>query len=451
MPDKKDYKELSKREPLSDVDIEKLSRDPTIREALIRLKMDVLISGWVVKGSSDAVALFCRHILSRVWVEMVMLLLEALTKGTQICEVVWGIQDEKVLGRSYPASIVPKAFFAIPKRYARFLWDAEKRELAGIRVLKSDTTKTTDLLGEKVLWYSFAPSEKSWPLGTSLLENVRPMEEMFGDAMNLLGAYVENLTIPPVIGYAPPGELPDPESGEVVGGLEYMTRRLRELRASGIGVFPTDLTPEGHPRWRIDFQTGAAPAGSVEIARILEILQTFKRDSIYAKAEGGAMMAGQLPVGLPGFVLRELLDALNKQIVKKLVFLNWGEEEWAYIEPADQAADIGLVRDIVRSSIQFSDVERQRILKLLDWYALLQMFGLPLAMEEKKEETAAQAPLGLAGLGGLGALPGIGMPSMPGLAMPAPIIPELPEAAPPAEAQEATEGEQAWRAAIQGP
>ena len=458
------YRELMEKAQLSESEIESLVTDPVIRECLIQLKMDVLISGWVVKGSSNDVALFCRHILSRIWVELAMTMLNAIAKGTQVCEVSWDIEDVRVLGRNYPASVVPKHFYTLPKRSIKFLWDEEQRAIVGVTYQSpKGPIRLTD---EKVIWYSFSPTDRSWPFGVSILEKVRPMHEMFSDAMDLLGAYVENLTMPPIIGYAPPGEIRDYRTGEVVDGLEYLMNRLKELRSEGIGVFPTDLTPEGQPKWRVDFQTGATPAGSVEIARILEIVRQFKKEAIYSpNQQQSTMVTGQIPAGLPGYILRELLDSFNKQIVKHLVYLNWGPEEWAYVEPADQAADIGLVRDIVRSSIQFSDADRQRILKLLDWYALLQMFGLPLAMEEEEEEEEQpQQAQTLPGLGGFGGMP------LGGLTMPQSIqLPEglelpttLPEIQPPVEVTEEVPEEvqpktmsedvkRAMRAAIQGP
>lgn len=435
-------KELTgKAVPVSREELELLAREPMIRDALVRLTMEILVSGWVVKGSSDQIALFVRHILNRVWTELVMQLLDALRWGTVVLEVVWDIENVRVMGREYPGSVVPRRFLRVPLRDLRFLWDPESREIKGVRV-KNEKGEDVDLLEEKVQWYSHMPTLSTWPRGVPITLAAKQFRDMFQDMLNLLAAYVENVAVPPVIGYCPPGNVVDPDTGLEVPAAEYLARKLQELRSSGILIVPLQYDTSGQPLWRVDYPSGAG-GGVTEIARILEILRTLEAEAIYPPQAQAAAMAGA-PAGLPGYVFRELLAHLNSQLVRYLVFLNWGEEEWAYVEAADQSADINLVRDIVRGAIQFSDEDRRRISKILDWYALLQMFGLPISMEEKKKEEEAAGLLPALGLLpglGLGPWPGpTGMPAGPeallplaGLSGPGPAGEESPPPGPPPE------------------
>ena len=396
-------RELTGKAPPVRLDeLDALSRDPLIRDALVRLSMDILVSGWVVRGSSDNVALFVRHVLNRVWTVLVMESLQALKWGTSVLEVVWDIEDVRIMGRVYPGCVVPVKFLRVPLQGLRFLWDEERKEIRGVRY-KDRQGRDVELLDEKVLWYSHMPSPATWPRGVPLILSAKAHHDMFQDILDLLAAYVENIAIPPIVGYCPPGTVIDPVTGMERPAGEYLAEKLQELRASGIMIIPMQYDTAGQPLWRVDFPGGIGGGAAAEIARILDMLRTLEAESIYPPTQQ-AMIAGSLPSGLAGYVFREFLMHLNDQLVKHLVYLNWGEEEWAYVEAADQSADINLVRDIVRSAIQFSEEDRRRISKILDWYALLQMFGLPISMEEKKEEAPEAGP----GLG-LGLLPGLGL------------------------------------------
>lgn len=180
--------------------------------------------------------------------------------------------------------------------------------------------------------------------------------------------------------------------------------------------------------------------GGSQIVSTFDALRTILRAAVLG-AEGGGMgagpfggMGGGLGQGptqlLAAYIFSELLTAINRRLVKWLVYLNWGPEEWATLKSIERGTDVDLVRDILRTILQFSDPMRRRIASIIDWFGLMGMFGIPLSPEgtQKGEELLASPEASLSQmLQGIQALQGLGA---------VPMVPMLPPTGP----QTASEG-----------
>jgi len=128
--------------------------------------------------------------------------------------------------------------------------------------------------------------------------------------------------------------------GRKIEATEYLLEKLQELRGKGITVIPTELHESG-------------------------------QRSLPAR-----------------FVFQEFLLACNRRLVDWIVKLNWGPEEWAFISPANQGIDMDLVRDIIRTMLQFSAEDRKKISQFIDWITLFQALGIPPDIAAERKETA---------------------------------------------------------------
>lgn len=384
----KKLREISWRRSISKSEIEEYQRDPDSASALTDLKAEIIALPWVVVASSSDLAMFVRQCLNRIWNQLVLDALEALEWGHSPMEVTWELSSITVFGRRYPAAIVPSRISPVLPKSVRYLLDESSKQVVGFRVVEREgmTEHKIDILDEKAMWYTHLECKAGNPYGISIFERSATEHEMYKDLLTVLAAYVENISVPPIIGYAPNRVVK--VDGREMEATQYLLERLQELRGQGVTVIPTELHESGQRLWNIEQMRYTE--GSHEIVNLLDQLMNRKRIAAYGKpmsAVTAAPAPGMSQASLPArFIFQELLLACNKRLVRWIVELNWGPEEWAFIMPANQGIDIDLVRDIIRTMLQFSAEDRQKISQFIDWITLFQALGIPPNIVAERKE-----------------------------------------------------------------
>lgn len=405
---------------LSKEDVYRCLANPVIAHTLSQLKALVLRKPWIVVGSNSMVTNFVFRVLSPIWNKIILKSAEAVVWGVSTMEVVWDVRDVSLpKGKDVKSAVVVDDLVFIPPYRATFLMDEDTHSIIGFRVKESLTT-FKDITNEKAFWVSHMGDTIGSPYGVPLLVLAKPYEEMFQDLLQLLAVAVENQASPPLLGRAPLAMVETPEYGEVPAA-QYMAEKLKELRSVGATVIPSEFEQGGQPLWTIEAPLKFTEAS--ELTKSVETIVTLLRLAIFGvSATFVTGTASQTPV--PGedlvasFLFNEILDALNSTLVRYLVWLNWGEDEWAVVDSAETGqVDIDLVRDLVRATLQFYPEGRSELFGTVDWQTLFNVLGLPtltgkeaLEIAQRLEEILQKAQRSSPTLPGLGLMgPGLGL------------------------------------------
>lgn len=406
-------------------DVIRSIRNPVVIHSITQLVSMVGRKPYLVSASNPEVAQLVNIVIDRHWSRLVLYSAQALIWGHAPMEVVWKLTDVYLPnGKILPAVTVPERFIFVPSYKVRYLLDEETGEIVGFRYTGKDGKKV-DVLKEKCLRIAHWEELVDSPYGLPIVALTKPFEEMFADILELLGVWVENQASPPVLGRAPLQQI-ELENGSRISAAEYMAQKLMELRANGFAVIPSEMEQGGQPLWGVEAPLRFSESAS--ISQAIEVLLQLTRIGILGL--GGTMVAGHaqaVPAEdlVASHFFHEIMNALNSQLIRYVVYLNWGEEEWASMISAESGSvDIDLIRDLVRASIQFFPEAREKLFGAVDWDALFDMLGLPTTSKEEETElekavasvvepnlpAAPAVPAAAPGLAGLFGLPGVELP-----------------------------------------
>lgn len=370
-------------------------RNPVILHSITQLVSMVTRKPYLIVASNPEVSQLVTLIVDRHWTKLVLYAAQSLIWGHAPVEVVWKLSDIYLPnGRIIRAAVVPDQLVFVAPFKVRYLADEESGKVVGFRI-RDKAKKEVDILNEKALIFAHWPELVDSPYGLPVVALTKPFEEMLRDILELLGVWVENQASPPLIGRAPLQEVSLPD-GRRMSAVEYMGQKLLELRANGATVVPSEIEQGGQPLWSIDAPIKISDSGT--IAQAIEILLQLTRIGILGM--GGTTVAGHSAQAIPAEDLvathffHEIMNALNDRLIHYLVYLNWGEGEWASMVSAESGSvDIELIRDLVRSSIQFFPEAREKLFQAVDWDALFDMLGMPTTAKKEPSdlERAVQA------------------------------------------------------------
>lgn len=376
-------------------DVVRSIRNPVVLHSITQLVSMVGRKPYLLTASNPEVSQLATMVIDRHWSRLVLFAAQSLIWGHAPMEVIWKLADVHLPnGKILSAVVVPDRFVFVPPFKVRYLMDEESGEIVGFRYVGRDGKKV-DVLKEKALRFTHWEELVDSPYGLPVVALTKPFEEMFADILELLGVWVENQASPPVLGRAPLQQI-ELEDGTKISAAEYMGQKLMELRANGIAVIPSEMEQGGQPLWAVEAPLKFSESAS--IAQAIEILLQLTRVGILGL--GGTLVAGHSAQAVPAedlvasHLFHEIMNAVNSQLLRWLVYLNWGEEEWAAMVSAESGSvDIDLIRDLVRASIQFFPEAREKLFDAVDWDALFDMLGLPTTAKKEVSdlEQAVQA------------------------------------------------------------
>lgn len=367
-------------------DVVETLKNPVVANTLAQLMSLVLRKPWMAYGSSPLVVRFVNRVLSPVWNRIILLASQAVVWGHAPMEVIWEVKDVVLPnGERVRSAVVIKDLVLVPPHKVRYLCDPATGEIQGFRYTKSLTEKY-DVLDEKAFWVTHNGWMVGSPYGVPISAVTKPYEEMFRDILELLAVWVENQAEPPILGRAPNVEVD--VGGRRIPAAEYMAQKLLELRSHGVTVIPVEFNQGGQPLWGVEVPLRFGEAG--QIVGAVDTLLQLMRVSVFGISANVTTGHAQIVVPaedlMASYVFAEIVDALNRGLVKWLVKLNWGDSEWCYLDPAEQGqVDVDLIRDLIRGSLQFVPDARSSIFSSVDWDSLFEMLGVPIRVAPKPQ------------------------------------------------------------------
>jgi len=358
----------------------KMENDAGVIAPLTIVKAPIHSVEWDIECENSDIREFVKKALKRIWNKFVSDSLLALNFGFQAFEKIFERNGD---------GIVYKKLLPFDPEYIT-LKEEKDGSFGGIE-LQMFEGENVQLPPEKSFVFTH---DKRWDndYGRSRL---RPayrywfIDRYYYDFENV---FMETLSCPPTIGYAPPGKTKT-EDGREVDNLETMLQTVKDIRSGGSAALPSNMWSEKDRQWFVELLESKKDVG--HFIKAHEHLDTMKAraifvpDLIFQAQKVGSYALGKQHSNNFILSIKAILDTLKEYIdlylIPQLVLYNFGSNapraEWNYSQLSESIID--LLKEIFIQATKIGTAPP------IDWEWAFNILGIPVPpqLQEKEKES----------------------------------------------------------------
>ena len=387
----------TKKEMLKDVDVQ---------FALSALTAPISSCEWAVECSDPDIVLFLTEALQPLWRSLILSCLEAVPFGFQCLEKVYDIQDVELQGEDQEIQVLrDRAVYAE-------LYDVDPEK---VQIIKDNQGNLRGFeVNEKLIPVDL--TGKSLDKGAIIsLPRVRwgnfhgegRLDVAYGPwwtktaTMRLMMQYMERHGNPPIVAWAPRGEVYD-EKGKKYDQIDLMTELVARIKGGANVVLPHILDEQGNPAYGMELLKDETDRGAewLEVLEHLSILimRAFLNPEKTlvegAKTGSFALVKEQRSIALQNAesIQSAVFEQLSNQILPPLLLANYGPsapKARLIPGPLDQAS-LDLLSEVMGFIVDYEkgQVPERPLTEMINRPKLLETLRIPVDqdVDERMED-----------------------------------------------------------------
>lgn len=366
-----------------------------------------------VDGSTTEIEQFVDQIFRPLARDLCKRSMMALEYGHAPFEIKWRFDTVDLEASKSPlkGSFVLDRFLEIKPWLVQYLFNKKEQRVVGFKKTQESgiygseeavATLVNEGFTHKAFWYT---NEKEYtfgnPYGNSMLRRAYKAFLETENGSLWWDFYMNQKAQPMIVAHAPRGNIKLPD-GRHITSAQYLMELIDLQLPRGIIGIPQEVAKGegGKLLWDIKYLQDDRRGDLFK-----DYLEYWTGQLFFATLnprnalEGASAISDRIKLEMQQFVLQEWLNQVNELLIRPLVVLNFGKKHRAQLVAKDLTGKREeFFKQIFQLSLQFLPrKQRERVMSLLDFAAIIDQAGLPRSSAEEIESLATTFAAGMNG------------------------------------------------------